>query len=51
MTILDFKELWRTHFRVEVLAEDLRQKLAANPLFNLANAFEICDLNKNGEVR
>ena len=25
LTLLDFKELWRTHFRIEVLAEDLRQ--------------------------
>jgi len=26
-TLLDFKELWRTHFRVELLAENLRQSL------------------------
>ena len=24
LTLMDFKELWRTHFRVELLAEDLR---------------------------
>jgi hypothetical protein len=28
ITVMDFKELWRTHFRVEVLAEDLRHKLS-----------------------
>ena len=50
MTLLDLKELWRTHFRVELLAEDLRQNLEANPLFSLVNAFEICDLNNSGEV-
>jgi len=50
LTLMDFIELWRTHFRVELLAEDLRQSLQANPLFSLENAFEICDLNKDGEV-
>lgn len=50
LTLLDFLELWRTHFRVELLAEDLRLSLEANPLFSLVNAFEICDLNKDGEV-
>jgi len=24
LTLVDLKELWRTHFRVEVLAEELR---------------------------
>ena len=50
MTVLDLKELWRTHFRVELLAEDLRQNLEANPFFSLSNAFEVCDLNNSGEV-
>ena len=50
MTLLDFLELWRTHFRVELLAEDLRLNLEGNPLFSLVNAFEICDLNNDGEV-
>ena len=50
LTVMDFKELWKTHFRVEVLAEDVRMRLYANPLFNLENAFEVCDVNKSGEV-
>ena len=50
ITIMDFKEIWRTHFRVEVLAEELRHRLNQNPLFNLENAFEVCDLNGSGEV-
>ena len=50
LTLLDFKELWRTHFRVEILAEDLRHRLEANPLFSLVHAFEVCDLNNTGEV-
>ena len=47
---MDFKEMWRTHFRVEVQAENLRQQLEDNPLFNLSHAFDICDFNKKGEV-
>jgi Ca2+-binding EF-hand superfamily protein len=50
ITVMDLKEVWRTHFRVEMLAEDLRQKLSMNPLFNLENAFEVCDTNNSGEV-
>ena len=50
ITIMDLMDLWRTHFRVEVLAEDLRHKLNQNPIFNLENAFEVCDLNNSGEV-
>ena len=50
LTLMEFKELIRTHFRVESMAEDLRQRLDKNPLFSLVNAFEVCDINKNGEV-
>jgi hypothetical protein len=47
---MDFKELWRTHFRVELLAEELRLKLEKNPIFNLVEAFNVCDIRKQGEV-
>ena len=50
LTLLDFKELWRTHFRVEILAEELRSRLDRNPIFNLVEAFELCDVGKKGEV-
>jgi len=50
LTILDFKELWRTHFRVEILAENLRQKLSENPVFKLKNAFEVMDFGGKGSV-
>lgn len=50
LTLMEFKELIRTHFRVENMAEDLRQRLDNNPLFSLVNAFEVCDINQNGEV-
>ena len=39
LTLVDLKELWRTHFRVEVLAEELRQRMETNPFFSLATAF------------
>ena len=47
---MDFKELWRTHFRVELLAEELRVRLERNPIFNLIDAFNICDIRKQGEI-
>lgn len=50
LTLLDLKEVWRTHFRVELLAEELRQRIEQNPFFSLATAFQICDLDGNGEV-
>lgn len=50
ITLLDFKETWRTHFRVEMLAEEVRQRLSTNPIFNLKNAFEILDFGGRGEI-
>ena len=50
LTLLDLKETLRTHFRVEMLAEELRQRIEANPFFSLATAFQVCDLDGNGEV-
>ena len=49
ITIMDLKELWRTHFRIEILAEELRKNLEANPLFSLNDAFDICDSKRAGE--
>ena len=50
VTLLDFKEIWRTHFRVELLAEEVRQRLAQNPIFTLKNAFEVLDFRGCGEI-
>mmetsp|Transcript_15713 Transcript_15713/g.26495 ORF Transcript_15713/g.26495 Transcript_15713/m.26495 type:complete len:194 (-) Transcript_15713:9-590(-) len=50
LTLLDFKELLRTHFRVEVQAEHLRQQLDQSPIFSLKNAFQVCDGNRRGEI-
>ena len=42
--------MWRTHFRVEMLAEEVRHRLAENPIFNLKNAFEVLDFSGRGEI-
>jgi len=49
-TRLDYKELWRTHLRVETSAEHLRQKLQHNPFFSTYDAFKTCDINEDGVV-
>lgn len=50
VTLLDFKELLRTVFRIEVEAEFLKQKLRQNPIFKLKDAFSLCDSRKTGKV-
>ena len=49
-TKLEFKSLWRTHFKIEVYSEQLRQRLSKRPAFNVYDAFATCDLNANGSV-
>lgn len=49
-TRLDFKELWRTHLRVEQATEEQRQNLSSKPLFSAYEAFKTCDVNDNGIV-
>jgi Ca2+-binding EF-hand superfamily protein len=46
----EFKEVWRTHFRVETSAEVLRQRLNKNINFDFYAAFKACDLNDNGMI-
>jgi len=48
VTVQDLREAWRTHFRVELLAEECRQQLEANPLFSVADAYDICDAKGKG---
>ena len=43
VTIMDLKELFRTHFRIEVLMEDMRIQLEKNPLFELPLAFALIE--------
>ncbi len=49
-TKLEFKQVWRTHFKVEVFSEQLRQRLSKRPGFNVFEAFQSCDLNEDGIV-
>jgi Ca2+-binding EF-hand superfamily protein len=49
-TKLEFKHLWRTHFKVECAAESLRQRLSKRIGFNLYEAFISCDINDDGLI-
>jgi Ca2+-binding EF-hand superfamily protein len=49
-TKLEFRNLWRTHFKIEVAAESLRQRLSKRAGFNLYEAFISCDLNDDGMI-
>ena len=49
-TKLEFKSVWRTHFKVESYSESLRQRLYKRPGFNLYEAFISCDLNDDGTI-
>lgn len=49
-TKLDFKNLWRTHFKVECMSESMRQRLNKRPSFNVFDAFASLDLNDNGTI-
>ena len=49
-TKLEFRNVWRTHFKIEVYAEHLRQRLNKRPGFNVFEAFTSCDLNEDGIV-
>jgi len=43
-TALEFKNMWRVHFKVEAQAEAVRKRLASNPYFNVYEAFNSLDL-------
>lgn len=49
-TKLEFRNVWRTHFKIENYSEDLRQRLYKRPGFNIYEAFNTCDLNENGAI-
>ena len=42
--------MWRVHFRVEVAAETVRQRLQRIPNFNIYDAFNSLDLNNDGVI-
>lgn len=47
-TQLEFRAVWRTHFRSEVAAETVRQRLSRMPYFNVYEAFNSLDMNDSG---
>ena len=49
-TQLEFRAVWRTHFRSEVAAETVRQRLQRNPYFNVYEAFNSLDANDSGAI-
>lgn len=42
--------MWRVHFKVEVAAEAIRQRLQRQPCFNVYEAFNSLDLNDDGRI-
>lgn len=49
-TKIEFRNVWRTHFKIESYCESLRQRLYKRPGFNIYEAFISCDLNDNGAI-
>jgi uncharacterized protein YneF (UPF0154 family) len=49
-TKIEFRNVWRTHFKIESYSEQLRQRLYKRPGFNVYEAFISCDLNDNGSI-
>ena len=49
-TQVEFRNMWRVHFKVEVAAEAVRQRLQRQPCFNVYEAFNSMDLNDDGVV-
>ena len=47
---MEFKNVWRTHFKIEAFSESLRQNLYKRPSFNIMEAFASCDLNEDGSI-
>lgn len=49
-TQIEFRSVWRTHFKSEVAAESIRQRLRRMPYFNVYEAFNSLDLNDDGTI-
>jgi Ca2+-binding EF-hand superfamily protein len=47
---LEFKNVWRTHFKIESFSENIRQRLYKRPGFDIYEAFNSCDINENGAI-
>ena len=49
-TAIELRTLWRTHFKVELEIEKIRQRLNCMGKFNIYEAFNSVDLNNDGLV-
>lgn len=49
-TAIEFRNMWRVHFKVESQAETIRRRLASSPYFNVYEAFNSLDLNDNNSI-
>ena len=49
-TQVEFRNMWRVHFKAEVAAEAVRQRLQRQPCFNVYEAFNSLDLNDDGRI-
>jgi hypothetical protein len=49
-TQIEFRSMWRTHFKIECASETLRQRLSSRPMFNVYEAFNSLDINDDGRV-
>jgi uncharacterized protein YneF (UPF0154 family) len=49
-TLLEIRNLWRSHFSIEVTSERIRQRLNDRPGFNIYDAFAACDINEDGRI-
>ena len=47
---IEFRNVWRVHFRAESAAEAIRQRLTRQSCFNVYEAFNSCDLNDDGQI-
>lgn len=49
-TQVEHRNMWRVHFKVELAAEAVRQRLDHHPHFNTVQAFNSLDLNADGRI-
>lgn len=49
-TAIQFRSVWRCHFKNEVAAESIRQRLQRMPYFNVYEAFNSLDLRDDGAI-
>ena len=49
-TAIEFRNMWRVHFKVESAAETIRRRLNASPYFNVYEAFNSLDIDGDATI-